>query len=79
MSKNTATKKVVIVRKSRAPKFSFPVGVPVNVKVKGERVMMKHVTLAPVPDDSSAVKVLTGRRGRPAILPVANIERVRAL
>ena len=78
MSKNTA-KKVVVVRKSRAPKFSFPVGVPVNVKVAGERVMMKHVTLVPIPDDNTAVKVMTGRRGRPAILSVSSIERVRAL
>lgn len=79
MSKNITAKKVVVVRKSRPAKFSFPIGVPVNVKVKGERTMMKHVTLAPVPDDSTAVKVLTGRRGRPAILSVSNIERVRAL
>ena len=78
----TATRKVRIVKKSTPPKYRvgrqvLPLDKPVNVKVAGQRTMLKSVTL--VPNDSETVKVRTGRRGRPMILPVSNIERVRAL
>lgn len=75
MSKTT-TRKVRIVRRATA---QIPFGVLVNVKVQGQRLMLKRVTLAPSDRDPFAVKVLTGRRGRPAILPLDNIERVRAI
>jgi hypothetical protein len=71
-TKKTAVKKVV-----RQPRYQFPVGVPVNVKVAGERAMRKQVVLVPL--DKDTVRVFTGSRGRPAHLPVQSIERVRAL
>lgn len=51
--------------------------VPVNVKVRGEKAMRKGVTLAA--NDGESVRVLTGKRGRPATLPVEQIEKTRAL
>ena len=75
------TKKVVIVRrstvKSRKPRFPFPVEVPVNVKVQGQRAMLKGVTLVPV--EKGKIKVLTGTRGRPSFLTTEQIVKVRAL
>jgi hypothetical protein len=68
------TRKVKIVRK---PRFEFPVGVPVNVKVEGERALRRHVVLMPL--DKHTVRVLTGTRGRPSHLPVQSIQRVNAL
>lgn len=76
-TKKHHSKKVIkVVRKAR-PKF--PLNVPVNVKVEGERVMRKNVVLTMHPSDPSKVNVKTGRRGRPAILSLSNIEKVRAL
>lgn len=81
-----STKRVVIVKKSaskkpvRKPRFKFATNTPVNVKVAGERRMMKSVVLVPFEDGSKdRVKVLTGRVGRPMHLPVESIERVRVL
>lgn len=78
--------KVVIVRKSptvrprRVSKIKgHPLHVPVNVKVTGERTMLKQVRLEPLGDSRDVVKVLTGTRGRPRLLPVSEIERVRVL
>lgn len=74
------SRKIVIVKKSRkSSEVSFPLNVPVNVKVQGERTMLKQVRLVPVDDSREVVKVLTGHRGRPSLLPIAQIERVRAL
>jgi hypothetical protein len=70
------TKKRVIVRHK---KFPFPVNVECNVKVQGQRTMLKHVRLVPFPEGNEMVKVLTGHRGRPMHLPVEQIERVRPL
>lgn len=53
--------------------------VPVNVKVKGEKAMRKGVTLTRDPESKSAVRVLTGKRGRPATLDAEQIERHRVL
>jgi hypothetical protein len=50
----------------------------VNVKVKGEKTMRKGVTLRDNGDGKS-VRILTGKRGRPATIETAAIERVRAL
>lgn len=69
------SKKIVVVKKSS--KAQFPLRVPVNVKVAGERTMRKNVTLLPA--SGGAFKVLTGRRGRPAVLTADQIEKVRAL
>jgi hypothetical protein len=68
-----------VVKVVRRPRLGFPTGVPCNVKVAGERAMRKGVVLTPDPTDSSRVRVLTGRRGRPSVLPVESIEKVRAL
>lgn len=69
----------VATKKVRAPKFAFPVGVPVNVKVAGEKTMRKDVTLVAHPERRDVVLVKTGKRGRPSMLAVENIERARAL
>jgi hypothetical protein len=53
--------------------------VPANVKVKGEKAMRKNVVLTRDPDRADVVRVKTGKRGRPASLPVESIERTRAL
>lgn len=71
------SKKVIIRKKPVHP--TVKVGVPVNVKVEGTRTVLKRVTLAPIDGRTDAVKVMTGRRGRPSILQVASIERVRVL
>jgi hypothetical protein len=71
-----ATSKKVVVRRRRP---AFPMGVPLNIKVAGERTMRKGVRLAQHPSDPTLVRVLTGSRGRPSHLPVASIEKVRAL
>ncbi len=73
------TKTEPVAKKVRAPKFAFPVGVPVNVKVVGERTMRKDVTLVAHPERRDVVLVKTGRRGRPSMLAVESIERARAL
>lgn len=70
----STTKKIV-----RRRKFPFPVNVECNVKVQGQRTMMKHVRLVPFPEGTEMVKVLTGNRGRPMHLNVEQIERVRPL
>jgi hypothetical protein len=75
MATATATRKVRIVKKGAK---SFPLNVPVNIKVQGERSMRKNVILTHGPT-KGLVAVRTGRRGRPAHLDVAMIERVRAL
>lgn len=77
----TATRKVRVVRKHhpRAAGQRLPIGVPVNVKVKGERTMRKGVVLTTHPSDPFRVTVHTGRRGRPAFLAIENIERFRVL
>jgi hypothetical protein len=67
----------VVVRRSHKP--SFALGVPVNVKIKGERAMRKHVVLDVHPSDPFKVVVKTGQRGRPAHVSLDSIERVRAL
>lgn len=65
-----------IVRRNRP---TFNLNVPCNVKVKGERTMRKGVVLVQHPTDPTMVLVRTGHRGRPANLPVADVERVRVL
>lgn len=74
MSTATATRKVRVVRKPR-----LPLGVPVNVKVKGERAMRKSVVLTQHPEFKHVLVVHTGRRGRPSHLHTSEVERVRAL
>lgn len=76
--RKSALKKTSVKRPS-TPRFKFSVGVPVNVKVAGERTMLKGVTLLPIEGERGKVKVLSGGRGRPRHLPVEMIERVRAL
>ena len=56
----------------------LPLDVPANIKVEGEKVMRKCVTLVDNGDGKS-VRVLTGKRGRPATLPVESIVKARAL
>lgn len=63
----------------RSKKPSFTLGVPLNVKVQGERAMRKNVVLDIHPTDSEFVVVRTGTRGRPAHLALASIEKVRVL
>jgi hypothetical protein len=57
----------------------LPLNKAVNIKVAGERVMRKNVVLVPSPSVPGAVLVRTGRRGRPAVLPVEQIEKFRVL
>jgi len=64
---------------ARRRSLGFPLDVPVNVKVTGERAMRKGITLTAHPSDPTLVRVLTGGRGRPSHLAVSDIERVRAL
>jgi hypothetical protein len=77
MSKTTTTRKVRVVRKPVVK--GIPVGVPVNVKVRGERTMLKGVTLHQHATNKSLLTVRTGGRGRPSHLPIDRIESVRAL
>lgn len=95
IKKNKAThgRKVVVVRKPATAKHHVkkvarrrpspldgtPLGVPLNLKVKGERAMRKNVILREHPTDPYLVRVLTGGRGRPSHLNVEDIERVRVL
>lgn len=72
-------KVVKVVRRRPSPLDETPLGVPLNVKVKGERTMLKHVTLDVHPTDPYMVVVRTGQRGRPKHLHVESIERVRVL
>jgi hypothetical protein len=80
------SKRVIVVknnkkatRKPRTPRLPFETGVPVNVKVEGRRTLLKGVTLLPVDGRTGTVKVLTGQRGRPSLLTVDQIQRVRVL
>lgn len=59
--------------------IALPFGVPVNIKVAGERAMRKNVVLIRREDKPNTVFVKTGGRGRPANLDVTLIERFRAL
>jgi hypothetical protein len=82
--RNTAAAKKVVVRRARKSSDvpvsgAFPLDVPVNVKVAGERAMRKGVRLSAHPTDDTLVRVLSGGRGRPAHLPVSSIEKVRVL
>lgn len=72
----TTARKIVRRRKTAV---GLPLNVPVNVKVRGERAMRKSVVLGLHPSDPFQVVVHTGRRGRPAHLPVAKIEKFRVL
>lgn len=56
---------------------AVPLEVPVNVKVKGEKAMRKNVVL--IENDAESVRVRTGKRGRPARLPVESILSTRTL
>lgn len=55
--------------------------VPVSVRVKGNNKWLKNVMLLPMPDGAISGKVMvrTGRRGRPAHLPVGEIVQIRTL
>lgn len=57
----------------------IPFGKPVTVRVKGQSKRLSRVTLLPFEGDTSKVRVLTGRRGRPQHLPVDRITEVRVL
>lgn len=56
-----------------------PLGVPVNVKVQGEKAQRKGVTLIEDPNSDAQVRVRTGKPGRPGALPLDKIKAVRVL
>lgn len=47
-----------------------------NIKVEGERTMLKNVVLVPVQGEPGLFKVKTGRRGRPRLLAQEEIQKI---
>ena len=57
----------------------IPLNTLVTVRVKGESKRRSRVQLVAVPGDESKVQVRTGKRGRPAFLPVDRITAITVL
>lgn len=57
----------------------IPLNQTVTVRVKGQSKRLTRVQLVEVPGSTDKVQVRTGKRGRPAFLPVDRITAVNVL